>query len=158
MIAGSNTVWENAVYANVANTITVRSGNRNITETLPAVGPYAWQPNDGTSPTNPWVSKTAPSNQPYVGSFQSFLNSTYIQGGQVHYFYEHSLDQLRGAWGIDTSTDTAWAVLDVGSGIFAVVPEPSSIRLLAGGIVSLAIGFWWRRRARIQTAHRRQTG
>ena len=71
---------------------------------------------------------------------------------RTHYYYEHSLDELRGTWGIDTSTDTAWAVLDVGNGIFAVVPEPASIRLLAGGMLSLAIAFWWRRRTRIRAA------
>ena len=92
------------------------------------------------------------STSPYLGSFQSFLSSTYVQGGQVHYFYEHSLNELRGTWGVNTSTDTVWAVLDVGSGIFAVVPEPATVRLAVGGLLCLAIGFWWRRRARIRTA------
>jgi hypothetical protein len=92
------------------------------------------------------------SNAPYLGSFQSFLNQTYLQGEETHYYYERSLDQLRGSWGIDPSTDTAWAVLDVGSGIFAVVPEPESIRLLAGCMLTLAVGFWWRRRVRVRAA------
>ena len=151
ILAGSSphgTVWENAVLANMSYTEVI---NNKFVNT-PAVGAYAWQPNDGTSASNPWVSASAPSSQPYIGSFQSFLNSTYYQGGQIHYFYEHSLDQLRGTWGIDTSTDTAWAVLDVGSGIFAVVPEPPSIRLLAAGALSLVIALWWRRRARIRVA------
>ena len=113
--------------------------------------PYAWQ-GPGYQGYGTSTAARMSSSQPYLGSFQSFLNSTYVQGGDTHYFYEHSLDQLRGTWGIDTSTDTAWAVLDVGSGIFAVVPEPESIRLLAGGMFCLAVGFWWRRRARIRAA------
>lgn len=152
ILAGSSshgTVWENAVDANVSSQILVKGFPSNSLESVPAVGPYAWHP---TASGANFVDSTTPSNQPYLGSFQSFLNSTYIQGGTVHYFYEHSLDQLRGTWGIDTSTDTAWAVLDVGSGIFAVVPEPASIRLLAGAMLSLAVGFWWRRRARIRAA------
>ena len=54
--------------------------------------------------------------------------------------------------GVDTTTDTTWAVLDAGSGIFAVVPEPSSIHLLAGGMLTFVVGFWWRRRARMRAA------
>ena len=114
---------------------------------LRSSGAYAWQPNDGTSSNDQWVSGSQPSSQPYVGSFQSFLNSMYWQNGVQHHFYEDSLAQLRGTWGVDTSTDTVWAVLDVGNGVFAVVPEPGTIYLLAGGLLSMA-GFWWRRRAR----------
>ncbi len=141
MLTGSGTAtqWVNAVSKNVVSV-----------DAMPSVGAYSWRPATelGSFPygTSPPVAAT----QPYIGSFQSFLNSTYLQGGQNHYFYEKSLDQLRGTWGIDTSTDTAWAVLDVGSGIFAVVPEPATIRLVAGGMLSLAMGFWWRRRGRIQ--------
>ena len=64
----------------------------------------------------------------------------------MDFLYEHSLDELRSTWGIDTSTLTAWAVLDYGSGIFAVVPEPGTLGLLAGGMVCLAVGAWWRRK------------
>ena len=144
-LAGEGTnraMWVNAVSENVSS----HAANG---EVQPAVGAYAWQPSNSANYTG---SPSQPENQPYLGSFASFLNSTYVEGGQTHYYYEHSLDQLRGTWGIDTSTDTAWAVLDVGDGIFAVVPEPASIRLLAGGMLSLAVGFWWRRRARIRGA------
>jgi hypothetical protein len=138
-------VWENAVLDNVANPEFVNGRIVNA----PAIGAYAYQ---GANYTNYGTVPSGPSSAPYIGSFQSFLNSTYVQGGVTHYFYEHSLDQLRGTWGVDTSTDTAWAVLDVGSGIFAVVPEPASIRLLAAGALSLVIALWWRRRARIRVA------
>jgi hypothetical protein len=142
---GTRASWVNAVSRNTASS-----------DGLPAVGAYAWQPNDGTSLLNQWVPGTSPSQQPFIGSFQDFLDSTYIQNGVRHYFYEHPLDQLRGTWGIDTSTDTAWAVLDNdgtnGVGIFAVVPEPASIRLLAAGVVCLVVGFWWRWRTALRTA------
>ena len=147
------TTWANAVSENIANTVsqTIVSGpfHQRVTQTaiLPSTGAYAWHPQAGN-----WVDSSQPSSQPYIGSFQSFLNSTYLEGGQTHYFYEHSLDELRGTWGIDTSTDTAWAVLDVGNGIFAVVPEPATIRLLAACLMTVAVGFWWRRRSRIKVA------
>jgi hypothetical protein len=128
--------WVNAVHNNVPST-----------DGLSAVGAYAWQPNDGTSQSNKWVSGTTVSGQPFLGSFEDFLDSTYVaQDGTVHHFYEHPLDQLRGTWGVDLSTDTAWAVLDNGGGIFAVVPEPGSIGLLVVGMVCLAFGVWRRRR------------
>jgi hypothetical protein len=127
------TGWTNAVkLSGSMNPITHR-----VTQTVvntSAVGAYSW---DATGHSGP-----------YLGSFQSFLNSTY--GGQA--YSTHSLDQLRGSWGVDTTNDTVWAVLDVGGGTFAVVPEPASIRLLAAGMLSLAVGFWWRRRARIKAA------
>jgi len=149
------TTWANAVSENVANTVytTTTDNYTGIVslqaENLPAVGAFAWNPS-ATSSTS-FVGGVE-SNQPFLGSFQSFLNSTYQQGGQTHYFYEHSLDELRGTWGIDTSTDTAWAVLDVGNGIFAVVPEPATIRLVAGCLMTAGIGVWWRRRKRIKAA------
>ena len=134
------TQWANAVTTNVANTVNQLTYNPithhtqiNV-ENIPAVGAYAYDQG----------------NAPYLGSFQSFLNSSFVQGGNTYYYYQFSLDQLRSSWGIDTTTDTAWAVLDVGSGMFAVVPEPASIRLLVAGMMSLAVGFWWRRRARVQ--------
>ena len=40
-----------------------------------------------------------------------------------------------GSWGVDTAANVAWAVLDHNSQ-FAVVPEPSSMALLAGGAIA----------------------
>ena len=60
--AGNNSAtWENAVYKNVASA-----------DGAPAVGSYAWQPNDGLTPGSPWVSGTAASTTPFVGSFEDF--------------------------------------------------------------------------------------
>jgi len=154
---GGKTQWTNAVSANIQSVVSQSVYNQRTHQytsqvaNLPAVGPYAWQGSYGASNVYTGAASTT-SRTPYLGSFQSFLNSTYIQGGNTHYYYEHSLDELRGTWGIDTTADTAWAVLDVGSGIFAVVPEPESIRLLAGGMLTLALGLWWRRRARIRAS------
>ena len=147
------TQWINAVYYNsqseVKGPVHIVNGKpTQASEYQPAVGAYAWNPSAQTGT----FSKNTVSSQPYLGSFQSFLNSTYIEDGQVHYFYEHSLDELRSTWGVNTSTDTAWAVLDVGSNIFAVVPEPATIRLMAAGLLTAGIGVWWRRRVRIKAA------
>jgi len=53
------------------------------------------------------------------------------------------LDWEAGIWGIDFVTDTAWVILDHG-GIFAVVPEPTSLAMLGLG----AVGLLARRRRR----------
>ena len=149
---GVNT-WENAAVANIQNQIQIQVGNKYVYQTLPAVGPYSYRGNGSDNASIPYgTSPAAPSNLPYLGSFQSFLNSSHASGANTFYFYEHSLDQLRGSWGVDTSTDTVWAVLDAGSGVFAVVPEPASIRLAVAGLMTLAIGVWWRRRSRIKVA------
>ena len=55
-------------------------------------------------------------------------------------------DGVLGHYGVNTTTHTAWAVLDHNS-YFAVVPEPSSIVLLSIGAASL-IGYAWRLRER----------
>jgi len=124
------TTWANAVTENVANTVytTTTDPYTGIVslqaENLPAVGPYAYNP----SQTEGQVTQL--SSQPFQGSFQQFLNSTYEQTvgstTHTHYFYELSLDELRGTWGVDLSTDTTWAVLDVGQSIFSVVAGPAS--------------------------------
>ena len=53
-------------------------------------------------------------------------------------------DMTLGDWGVNTANHTVWAVLDHNSD-FAVVPEPSTLILLAGSALGLA-GFWRRRK------------
>ena len=56
-------------------------------------------------------------------------------------------DMTLGDWGVDTTNHVVWAVLDHNSD-FAVVPEPSTLALLAAGAAGLfAYGRWRRRRA-----------
>ena len=58
-------------------------------------------------------------------------------------------DTTLGDWGVNTATDTVWAVVNHNSE-FAVVPEPSTLILLAVAI-SLIGYAWQRRRGRFQT-------
>ncbi len=55
-------------------------------------------------------------------------------------------DMTLGDWGVNTASDTVWAVLNHNSE-FAVTPEPSSLALLAAGAVAL-IGYRLKRRKR----------
>jgi hypothetical protein len=67
----------------------------------------------------------------YNGSLSSFISNYANPGG-------YSLDQLVGSWGVDTANQESWAIIDSGGGDFAVVPEPSTIALLAvaaGGLL-----------------------
>ena len=66
------------------------------------------------------------SGQPFQGDYAEF-RETHLD----------PLSQYVGYWGVDTEDHTVWAVLDT-SGEFAAVPEPSSIALLAGGVLCLA--------------------
>ncbi|MEI8373385.1 MAG: PEP-CTERM sorting domain-containing protein [Planctomycetota bacterium] len=141
-----NTLWTNAVARNVAHSVSTSTYDSYTGDTFwhyttqPAVGEYA----------GPYIGPAGTGHRdplkPFKGSFQSFLNSSY-DGNPQHYYYEKSLDELRGSWGVDTTTNTAWAVLNYGSGIFAVVPEPGTLGLLAGGMVCLAVGAFWKRKA-----------
>jgi hypothetical protein len=75
-------------------------------------------------------------------SLAEFLNS-YLQGlsgAQA----DQMLRSLVGSWGVDTTNDEAWAIIDH-AGTMAVVPEPATVLLLlsAGGVM-----LWYRRRRR----------
>ena len=58
-------------------------------------------------------------------------------------------DTRLGDWGVNTTNDTVWAVVNHNSE-FAVVPEPSTLVLF--GVAMGLIGFAWRRRAAGKTA------
>jgi hypothetical protein len=66
----------------------------------------------------------------------------WYKGTYDQFFLEHSdlndatLNQYLGSFGCDTTTDTVWAVLDHNSQ-FGVVPEPSTLSLLALGLPAL---------------------
>lgn len=49
-----------------------------------------------------------------------------------------------GSWGVDTTAHTAWVVLNHNSD-YAVVPEPSTLAMLAGALLGL-IAYAWRKR------------
>ena len=57
---------------------------------------------------------------------------------------DQMLRSLVGSWGVDTTNDEAWAIIDH-AGTMAVVPEPATVLLLlsAGGVM-----LWYRRRRR----------
>ena len=69
-------------------------------------------------------------------SLSDFLYNEEIVNG-------YTLDELVGSWGVNTTNDESWAIVNNGGGTFAVVPEPSSLAILAmtaGGLL-----FWrWR--------------
>jgi hypothetical protein len=58
-----------------------------------------------------------------------------------------SIDSLLGSWGVDTSGNTAWAVINHTSE-FAVTPEPGTLALLAVAGLLLPLPLWRSRRRR----------
>lgn len=96
----------------------------------------------GAQATDLWVNAvlgnfaagTALTNQQL--SWDAFATANSIIDGNVAAFL--------GSWGVDTATNTVWAVLDHNSQ-FAVVPEPATGGLLALGTALLGL----RRRRKI---------
>ena len=66
----------------------------------------------------------------YLGSYDDFLSDPlYSDTG--------NLDKYLGSWGVDTTGDTVWAILDH-NGEFGVVPEPATMGMLViGGLAIL---------------------
>jgi hypothetical protein len=77
----------------------------------------------------------------FQGSYAAFLTSSSGANG-------HTLAQTLGSWGVDTLSDTVWAVVDHSGEEFAAVPEPGTLALLAAGVASLAIAY---RRRKVMT-------
>lgn len=76
--------------------------------------------------------------QNFQGSFDQFTAT--LPAG-------YSLDNYLGAWGVDTTGNNVWAILDHNSE-FAVVPEPATLLLLSiGGGLGLCAKIVRRRRA-----------
>jgi hypothetical protein len=74
----------------------------------------------------------------YLGSYASYTSAGHPGNGLT-------LDQQLGAYGYDTSTNTAWAVLDHNSD-FEVIPEPSTYAMIFSGFGMLCV--WHRSRRR----------
>jgi uncharacterized membrane protein len=79
--------------------------------------------------------------QNYQGSWDSFAVANSITDSNVGNFL--------GSYGVDVADHTVWAVVNHNSQ-FAVVPEPSSLILLAiGGLASAGLAIRKRRRRRL---------
>jgi hypothetical protein len=68
-------------------------------------------------------------------SLDTFLNDNLAGYENAN---QYTLDELVGSWGVDLVNHQSWAIVDSGSGDFAVVPEPSTIALLGA-----AVGLLW---------------
>jgi hypothetical protein len=73
----------------------------------------------------------------FQGSFAAYTAS--VGGG-------FTLRQALGSWGVDTTNNQVWAVIDHDAE-FAVVPEPGSLTLF-GAITAAVIAYRWGRRRR----------
>lgn len=65
------------------------------------------------------------------GTIQDFLTSTRHAGSYEDYLASNSLiDPMLGAWGVDTTNNNVWSVIDHNSSFAAAVPEPGTVTLL----------------------------
>jgi hypothetical protein len=87
--------------------------------------------------TDAWINavfgntgNTAFASSKYLGSYSQFLIDNSLGSA--------SLSTFLGAYGVDTTNNTVWAVLNHNSE-FTVVPEPSTYAMLLGGIFMMAV-------------------
>jgi hypothetical protein len=97
--------------------------------------------NEGVWASNQWLYLGALDNGTWIdavnGNYGS-NNNTFVGVGAWNG------DTTLGDWGVNTANHTAWAVVNY-DGDFSVVPEPSTLALLAIGAIGLA-GYGWRQR------------
>jgi hypothetical protein len=105
----------------------------------------------GASSTSPGVWQNAVLSDAYVGknaqqdineSLATFLNSKLA--GLTGSAADAELQSLLGSWGVDTTNNQAWAIIDH-AGTMAVVPEPASLMLLISAGLGLVLYRRWRR-------------
>jgi len=73
----------------------------------------------------------------YQGSWEDFVSP-----GNPG--FHRTLEELRGSFGVDTASNTVWAVLDYSDAQFGVVPEPSTLAMCTMLGAFLAV-YGWRR-------------
>ena len=77
-----------------------------------------------TGPPIPTPARILPSLTLRVSRFVGFSSAT---------------DGVLGHYGIDTGSDTVWAVLNHNSQFAVAVPEPSTLMLLAAGLLGVLV-------------------
>jgi hypothetical protein len=90
--------------------------------------------------TQLWVDATLGNSQNDPGRLINYQGSWAAAGSPM------SL----GSWGVDTTNNVTWAVLDHNSQ-FAVAPEPSSLCLMGVGVAGT--GVWFRQRRSRRNTH-----
>ncbi|MGA2257241.1 MAG: PEP-CTERM sorting domain-containing protein [Thermoguttaceae bacterium] len=94
--------------------------------------------------TYPTAAAAAADGNIYLGyNAGTMASPMWVNAGTGGNLGAYSGQLVVGDWGVNTSNNTAWAVLNHDAE-FAVVPEPGTLALLAAGV--FALGFVYRRR------------
>jgi hypothetical protein len=97
-----------------------------------------WHPAEGHKGTGHFYTEAADLGGGDGVTLDDFLESAIAQG--------KTLNQLVGEWGVNAKTQTSWAIVR-GTGIFAVVPEPTVVLMLVSATLG-AMTYGWRRFSR----------